>query len=483
MKKLLYILCLLFVISLGYSCQDENMIYVGSSLNDTDVNVVVDSSFTLSGKSVLRQRIESRTASQLLGVINADNYGALHSDVVTQFMPSGKIDTTHVTVETIDSTRMVMYVAAHTGFFGDSIVPMQMSVYKLNKPLPTTMYSDFDPTGYYSESDLLAVKSYSASDLQKSLTEKVSHYIYDQTTGVYHEIRQVPVTLPNEIGKSIFSLYLENPEALRDPKEFAKLFPGLYIKSSFGSGRVMNFYDTEVEVFFRRCYKNSAGNDTVVRDSTSYLAATPEVLTNNNRTSVISDKIKRRVSAGEPIIMAPAAYEVEFNFPVDKIINRYNNEQCDLKVLNAVTLNIPIEKIQNDYDIAPPKYVLLIKKSQRDEFFEKKKLPDEIETYVAEYSELTKSYYFSGLRNYVLKVMEEHVDGVVNHDDTEFLLVPVDLNQVSSSSSSYYYYYNTPTTYTTLKVMPQVSTLALGKFDFENAEIVLTFTTQKVGTR
>ena len=148
------------------SCEDNSN--VGNSLSDTTISVVADSSFTVTGHSVAIPRVKARTIVQLLGEIKADNYGELTSDVVSEMMPVGSFVTDGVTEETIDRMRLVMYVSAGTGFTGDSIVPMQMSVYKLNKQLPNPIYSDFNPADYYNESDLLGTATYTASDMDKS---------------------------------------------------------------------------------------------------------------------------------------------------------------------------------------------------------------------------------------------------------------------------------------------------------------------------
>ena len=74
------------------------------------------------------------------------------SDVVAQFMPTSKIDTVgvHGGAQWIDSCFITMRVA-EGDFTGDSLAPMRMEIYELNHQLPIPIFSDFDPSTYYSK--------------------------------------------------------------------------------------------------------------------------------------------------------------------------------------------------------------------------------------------------------------------------------------------------------------------------------------------
>ena len=100
MKKLLLLLPALVLLLLPYSCTEDR---IGSSLSATKVEVVGDSSFVVSGYTVKNTDVPARTITQLLGVIQAANYGELHSTFVSQMMPAADIDTGGVTVNEIDS--------------------------------------------------------------------------------------------------------------------------------------------------------------------------------------------------------------------------------------------------------------------------------------------------------------------------------------------------------------------------------------------
>ena len=164
MRNLFYaVFVLLAVAGLSISCADET---IGSSLNDTSATIIEDSTFTITGVTVRSTHLRSRSSYQLIGKINSPGYGTLTSDAVMQFMPASSIVTEGVTADKIDSCRLLMAIDAGD-FTGDSLATMRMSVYRLNKQLPNPIYSDFNPSGYYSAGDFLGSTAYSATAIQQ----------------------------------------------------------------------------------------------------------------------------------------------------------------------------------------------------------------------------------------------------------------------------------------------------------------------------
>ena len=84
-----------------YSCSDNT---IGTSIADTKLEIVADSSFTVSGASVRNEKILTRTMTQLLGAIKATNYGELESEATIKTMDeleqeSGYIEFTYIFAE------------------------------------------------------------------------------------------------------------------------------------------------------------------------------------------------------------------------------------------------------------------------------------------------------------------------------------------------------------------------------------------------
>lgn len=444
------------LIALGViSCNEDSTI--GSSIVNDELAVVIDSTFTVTGHSVPNAKIRSRTNVQLLGIIDAKGYGHLSSEFVTQFMPANALDTVGVTVNDIDSLMLGM-VMSNGQYVGDSIVPMGIDVYRLNRALPYPIFSNFNPEDYYSPDDIIASKIYNATLLGMP----------DSIAKTYRNNKQVPVEvkLPVELGREFFKKYKENPEIFNDPEQFAKWFPGLYIKNSYGTGRVMRFYNTSLALHYTKH---------ITADSTTHMrmpimAVTPEVVNNNNIELSISPQIKSLAQTA-PIAMAPLGYNTEVTLPAQDLLNRFRSQSGDYTVVNSMTFEVPAETIEHDYDIKAPNYMLLVRKDKLTDFFATTQINDDVTSFYAIYNTARKSYTFSAMRGYFTDLLKKDK---ITAADCEFVLVPVNLNVEYVQSG-----YNTNEA-VVVAIVPYVDTPAMVKFDLDKAKIKLTYSKQTI---
>lgn len=461
MKKAFYLLLGILLISGAYSCSDDT---IGSSITDTKLEIVADSSFTVSGASVRNEKILTRTMTQLLGSIKATNFGELSSDFVCQFLPASVLDTTGVTADMVDSVRLIFRIPIG-GFTGDSVMPMRVNVYQLNKQLTAPINSTFNPEGYYDKNDLLGTSSYTAT---KSASPNLTHSTIEKTT-----YRTIVMTLPKELAVNMFKEFKENPSTFKSIEKFNQFFPGIYAANSYGSGRIMKIDKTFLLVNYRRNTTTDEGNDTIVRDSASYAAAAPEVITNNNIKMKIADNVIDMVNSGDAILQAPIGYDVKIKFPVEEIISKYKSDANNISVLNSLYFTLPVESIENEYEITPPPYLLLIKSSEKDKFFANNKISDNSTNFYATYDGSTKSYVFGNMRQYILDLLDADYDEI--QDASDMTIVPIDLTN-ETNYDSYYYYYSTTTTVTSMT--PAVSAPMIAKVKFEDAKIKLVYSKQ-----
>lgn len=467
MNKSIYLILALLMVAGLVSCTDEN---IGPSITDTRSTIYEDSSFTITGTTVANTRLQARTSTQLVGKLHNPGYGTLTSDVVCQLMPSNTIDTTGVL--SIDSCRLTLCITTSnsSAFTGDSLAPMRMNVYALNKQLPNPIYSNFDPTGYYSPGDLLGSTVYSpkSAELQSS---------YSSSTYTTYYWKEVHVKLPQSFAQSMYDLYKSNREAFSDPDKFAAHYPGLYITNSYGNGRVMNYYATDIDVYYHQHVQLTDSTDTVyAAQRQSYVASTPEVVNNNNIKLEPDPKVQEMVAAGQAVVMGPAGYEVNVKFPIQEIIDKYReNTRNSLSLINTLELTIPVEKISNTYDVEPPAYLLMVKKGKKDAFFDGDSLTNDKDSFYAKYDKSTGTYVFSGMRKYLLNIIDNE-NGVASDDDINLTITPIDVSTYTTSNSSYYYYGGTKTTVT--KIAPSVSQPCLGKLRLDKAKIKVVYTKQ-----
>lgn len=467
MKSFRLLLSVVAAAAILTACEDESTI--GESLIEDNVEIVIDSAYTVTGRSVDNPKVQSRTTMQLLGRINAEGFGSLTSDIVTQFISTEQIDTTGVTAADIDSVKMVLRLYKNSSI-GDSLVPMGLEVYRLrnDKPLPSPIYSNFDPKDYYRPEDKLgqAVYSTSLNDLTDAQEIDASY-------------QYINVKFPVEFGRELFNRYKTSPETFASPQAFAKWFPGLYIANSFGSGRVIRINYNSIKLFYHQHTTTSAGNDTIINKTGVYMAVSPEVITNNNITYGMADRLRTMAAEGKSVLVAPAGMDVEFRFPAREIVENYRNNCGPLSVVNSLYFTIPVERIANNYGIEPPPYILMVKKSRKEKFFADAQINDTRHAFYAEYNQSTNSYIFSSLRDYIMSLI--NADEITD-EDVDFVITPVNvITETQSSGNSYYsYYYGSTSSSVVSAITPYVNLPVMCVLDMNNAKIKFSYSKQNL---
>jgi hypothetical protein len=437
----------------GFAACDDSTT-VGTSLVDDDVTVVIDSCFTVTGQTIETTGVQSRTLSQMIGDVTIDGFGRMRSSVVAQFMPASLLDTAGIYESDIDSLKLVLSITKGE-YIGDSIAPMGMKVYPLTKELPSPIYSDFDPTGYYDANTVLGSRIYNTTALTQSDTLQAM---------------AITVKLPTSLGREIFTKYKTHPEYFLTPTAFSEnVFKGVYIDNSYGSGRITRIYDTSIRMFYHKTYYDEdAGKDTTVYGAGDYFAITPEVVSNNNFDVRLANSLKEMVKKGDNLIVAPVGYDVELTFPGRELVASYNTNSSKLKVVNSLTFQIPIDTIANNAGLTPPPYLLMVKKSKRNSFFTDNELTDDVNSFYAAYDSSTKSYTFSSMRSYMLDLLDK---SEITDDDVTFVLCPVTVNTESTTS-----YYTTTTSVTS--IVPYITSPAMVKILLDQAKIKFAYSTQ-----
>ena len=454
------------------SCGDENSL-IGSSIVDTDLEIVVDSSFQkmITAESIPNDSVVGRTITQLIGRISIPGYGKLETDFLTQFMSASTFDT--VGVDRLDS--LVLYLSYNTeSFTGDSLAPMQLSVYPLEKQLQSPGYSSIDPADYYNaQSAPIALKSYNASFL--GLPDSLVKLGY----------KTIRVKLPDAMAEQFFEKYKTDPLIFSSPSRFTQYFPGFYVKTSYGSGCVVNVQNSVMNLHYT---KTTVIND---KDSTyastqTLMAVTPEIATGNHIKLEIDPAIESGIAAGRVYLVAPAGLNVLLHFPTREIVRSFEESvgaggSTIQGLINSLILEVPLKELpKSSYKLEPPQFLLFVRKSELQSFFEKKELADNVRSFYAEYNSDTRKYSFTGLRTFLNDVIEKKRQGTeITDADEEIVLVPVSVysETVSSGSSYYYYSYNEQEVVT--DIVPYISAPALAEIDMNNIRLQLTYSRQK----
>lgn len=471
MKKLNRIIPLALYASLmaATACDDE-ISTIGSSLTQGEIEIIIDTlALEAPVKSIRGEQIDTRSTTTLVGRLQVPEYGSLTSSFVARLMCASSLNIPDtIPLSQVDSIKLLLR-APRSLVTGDSLAPQQMQVFELTKQLPADLTNQFDPTGYYDPDAPLGTRSYSLSALG------MNDSIYKKASSI-----TIPITLPREMAQDIVRQYREDPSVFSWPSSFAEYFPGLYVRPSFGQGAIANISSADFNIYYSYPTKvtviedNEAVTKTqMVTDSVAPFAMAPEVLSSSNITYQPSVEMEAR-AATSPVLAAPAGYNCALTFPTRTVVEKYFSNNASLTLLNNLTLSLPVDYIENDFGLTPPPYVVMVRTSELKNFFEQDQLPDDVNSFWASYSSASGSYEFTNMRGFLLPILEKGREAAMQEPDTEFTIVPVLVEQESYTDS----YGNVQTVL--VRCVPYISRPVMGALRPEDADVVLTFSYQKM---
>ncbi len=420
------------------ACNDE-LTTIGSSLSKGEVVITMDSIETvLSTSTRLQENIDSRSYTKLLGRISVPEYGSLGCSFVTQMVCSNKMNIPDsIGWDDIDSVRLVLSVPRGS-LTGDSLAPQQLKVYPLNRMLPDNFGSNFSPEGYYDPAESWGTESYTLSVISRGdSVVKKENYI------------RIPLHVPEAWARKVFEMYRANDPVFQWPSTFNEFFPGLYVEPSFGNGCIGNVTKAEINTYWHHTASETQLVDSVYkpvsvikRDSLCLMSSQPIVNCTNLISYNISDRIKQLVAEGHPVLTTPGGYVVDFSFPVDQLLKRYEESGQGMAVVSALEFSIPATTIRNEHglDVAP--YLLMVKTKDCESFFSENRVPDNVTSFYAPYNATSGAYRFASMRQYFLNLYDRYRAGEeITSDDTDFTLIPVEVKtevvEGYSSSTTY----------------------------------------------
>lgn len=454
------------------SCEDE-VSSIGSTLVDGEVAIVVDSiPRVIKSETVANTQYDAKSTTKLLGRINIPQYGSLNCSFVSQLMSATRMNIPDtITVNDMDSMKMVL-VVPRGSLTGDSLAPQQLTVYQLTKSLPSDIDNNFDPKGYYDPSNPIGSKSYTLSAIA----------LNDSLFGLQSNIT-IPVDFGTDKGKQLaretFEAYKKTPELFQWPATFNEKFKGLYVEQNFGNGCIGLISSLRVYTYWhyasqKYVYDSEKGEGsyvpTVATDSICLFSSQPEVISSNIVNYNPSETLKQLVADGKKIITTPGGYSVNMTFPVKELLDQYEDDLRKMSVISKLSFEIPATTIRNDYDLNVAPHLLMVKKSERDSFFENNKVPDGKTSFYAAYNSSTGRYTFSGMREYLMDLLKKEE---ITADDVEFSLVPIVVTTEDVSG------YTSSTTYVT-SCAEYIGRPTLTQLDMDHAVIIFAFSRQEI---
>ncbi|MFV0470285.1 MAG: DUF4270 domain-containing protein [Dysgonomonas sp.] len=429
-RTFLYGLAVAFAIAFT-SCDDDlNSIGQGMQPPSDTIGIQVDSVYLTARTISLQDSVYSTTIYGLLGKYEDDVFGSVKADYMCQFFcpDSTKF---HDSFFQLDSAR---FVIDFTTYSGDTITPMGLKVYELNKPLTGNYYTNVDPTKFYNTNaapiartafSIAGVPYYSGSTTQKVLK----------------------ADLGMAFAQRFYDAYKSSNNPFTNASKFNEFFKGVYVTTDLGSGALIQVLYSSIDIYY--LYTDSMGNynntaDTV-RTGVFTLSVTPEVYQLNKIQNTIPSGLLAS-GTGASYIKSPAGVCTELTLPIQEIMNKMkdaNGVVDTTKIVNLASLTLTgyTEK-ENIGSKTPPRVpnLLLLDRDSIKSFFEGKKLTDGKTSATTSISS-NNTFVFSNLNSIVsYYVKKYYAEGITT--DPKFVLLPVDIVTSTSTSSS--------TSYTTI---------------------------------
>lgn len=402
-------------------CSDE-LNLVGSTIQpDVDQIIVYADTFNLKAKTFKVESIYSKTSVGLLGNFYEPKFGSLKTDYMCQFYCPEKFKFKETPIDSkIDSAEI--RISYHRSL-GDSLAPMNAMVYKLNESLPKDFYTNIDPSKYYSPSDLLGSKLYTAVD--ESLPDSIKKLIY---SGKY--VPNVTIELPKSFGQDFYNKTVSNPELFKDQKSFNEYFKGIFVTTNVGQGNILYVSETSLSFFYKFLYTGKTKEDkdtTFVKDGFEKFIVTPEVYQLNQFVNAGLDDLFNNDTIS--YLKTPAGVFTEIEIPLKEMAEIAKGR--NLSNLSFQITALAPEEWEYSLTNSAPEFTLLVEKDSMQNFFIEKKIENNKTSFLSDnyYNVFNQSkkrqYNFGNISNLLRNAMKESEETGVPVKNITMALVPV----------------------------------------------------------
>ncbi|MDL2257310.1 DUF4270 domain-containing protein [Bacteroidales bacterium OttesenSCG-928-I14] len=435
---LTFVLCFVY-----FACDDSDLSDIGMGIQpDKDRVSVFDTIFQIEGKTVKLDSIYAKSSHGYLGNFYDQDYGTIKAGYASQYYPS----LVYAPVDSIPEDRrgnevdsVFLYVYYYR-YLGDSITPMETTVYPIVKELEKNYYTTVNPADFSDMNSPLSRFSYTARNL--NISDSLNNA--NNKNGV---MKAISIPLPKELGQKLcdnYREYISSESTVDYDLIFKDFFKGLYLESSYGVGNILDVDLSEIAVYYTRYVSvtDTLNVTTKVRKS-SYAAytSTKEVIQLNSFEATNDDKLLAP-SDDKMYLKTPAGVFSQITIPLQEIKESIGNRK-----FSAVKLSIGVnEKSDWKYALDYPgngaipnskanAKLLLIEPDSVKSFFESieadKGVADSHTSYTSTYSSSSQTYEFPNIANIVQNAIDKKVEG-----NLELLLIPVHVEY--SETSSYY---------------------------------------------
>jgi hypothetical protein len=439
LKKLIA-LCSLLTGFIAGAC-DDNLTMVGTTIQPPgDLITVYTDTFQMSISTVKLDSVFAKTTNCLLGKMYDPVYGVIESDFLCQFYCEEGFEFAYTPYNgKIDSIDLMIRYSINSyggvSAYGDTIAPMQVSVYPVNKPLKKNFYTNDDPERYCDMNNLLGVRAYTAYDMT----------VPDSIRSLLSYTPSIQVRLPIELGQKFYDETVHNPSTFASQASFNEFFPGLYVTSTFGIGSLIATQGEEIAIRISYTFaeKDSEGQDSLVSRYQWFFSSKDVIQLNRYKNSNIGQLLEDNPT--HTYIKTPAGVCTKLVIPTTEISEKLDVQD---RFINGFMLSLkylPVDEWSFAY--RPPMYLLLLPEDSVTTFFENASVEDYKTSFisydgayaspqvdVAGYSSSTRTYSFGNISN----LLKAHIKNSPDKN-LSLLVLPVYRESVNSGYSSSYY--------------------------------------------
>lgn len=415
LKSCLAIIPLLFTI-LFVAC-DDDLNSVGGTVQPPSDNISVSlDTIGATAKTIsMHDSVYARTINGVLGKYEDELFGTIKADYLAQFMYPDELSFKGELIE-IDSMQFVIDFINYTG---DTLAPMGLSVYEVNKPLVEDFYTNADPSKYC---DL------SLPIVNQGFTIAGTKVIGTSSAGTQ---RAIVTDLDKKLGYRLYDAY-EN-KTITNSETFNDFFKGIYVTTNFGSTTMVNVLYTSIDLYYK--YNDVKGNhdntkDTI-RTALFSLTVTPEVIQLNHIQNTNPDQLFV-TGTGSTYLKTPAGVYTEIVLPLKDI--REDMARLNMKTVNSAQFFINgNSQLENELTTLRerPNSLLLIDKDSLGTFFTDRQIKaGGIGSFTTSRNTSYNTYSFNNISKMINFYNEKGIDEIT------LLLVPVDISVDSSTGAA-----------------------------------------------
>ena len=419
--------------ALIYSCDDATTGIGDSTIAAGDSIPAGAAIYNVHTRSILADSVYARTSTAYLGKFTDPQFGEFSADFITQFNCTDNFEFPE-TVQEITGLQIRMF---YDNYFGDATNAMRMQIDTLDKIIPekelSTFYTSVDPTQYYNEnSNPVARKAFAARGASASDTTIVNYDSFGNPTSYSYYWQDVK--LPLTLGQHMFNKYKEDKNNYKNAEAFIKnVLKGFYVHCTHGDGTILYINDMQLHLNFKYLIESSSGKvDSLVNGSTIF-AATKEVIQANHFQN--SDRLKELVEEKDyTYLKTPAGIFTEVTLPIEEIAEIHMRDTLNAASITFTRYN---EKSESKYPMGIPQTLLMVRKSEMYDFFEKNETYNGKTSFIAEYvssSANANTYSFPNISSLITQCINEKKEGKNNGDWNKVVLIPVKTETDSNGS-------------------------------------------------